>query len=244
MDLRFPLAAVAIVLATNAHAQTLKTITFDEPAQGFVHGSRLAGNEYAADGVLISVKSNGARNQGIIFDTNATGTADNDLEAPFSGGNLAGSTDLGNALIIAENLIDSNNDSIIDSPDDEARGGAFRFEFRTPIETFGFSLYDTPEDNSERALLITFDDGGGNSAELTLSDLIALNPGAEFANHYANSFNPVTLADTGLSQFSSVTVEIAGSGAIDTLTYTVVPEPSTALLGAFTFLFTCLRRRR
>jgi len=244
MDLRSPLAALALVITTTAHAQLLKTITFDEPGQGFVHGSQLAGNEYAADGVLITVNSNRRHDQGIIFDTRATGTADPDLQDPFLGGNLGGRTDLGNALIIAENLIDGNNDSIIDTPDDEAGGGSFEFEFLTPIETFGFSLYDTPEASVERALVVTFDDGAGNSVEMSLSQLAALTPSAEFADHYANAFTPVTLADTGLSQFQTVTVEIAGSGAIDTINYTIVPEPSSALLGVATFLFACVRRRR
>lgn len=247
MNLRSPLAGIAIAIAANASAQNIKTITFDELDQNFVHGSQLAGNEYASDGVLISVRSNGSHNVGTTFDTLATRTADSDLEAPFIGGNLAGRTDLGNALIIAENRYDGNNDGILDSPDDEARGGAVRFDFLTPADSFGFSLYDTPESSSEMGLTMIFEDGLGGRVVMTLDDLNARNPSASYGDHFANSYVPFDLASTGLSQFDSVTINLAGSGAIDSVTYStpgVVPEPSSAVLGLGSLLLVCFRRRR
>lgn len=116
-------AAAAVVIATGAaHAAVIDFENFD-------HGETV--NSVTVGGVTatITVDSNGAFDQAVAFDTSLTGTADPDLEAPFSG---SGSENPGKILIISED----------GGPDDERLGGTITFEFSQPVDFAGFSAYD------------------------------------------------------------------------------------------------------
>lgn len=247
------LSSILSLLTLTAHAQTSVgqvsyEITFDEASQGLEHGSLFSGDEYAGlgGGVKFSVDSNGRHDQLIIFDTitRANQTTDDDLITPFAGGNLAGLRNLGNALIIAENIIDSNNDGVVDDPDDEGKGGVISVVFgNTSIESVGFSLYDTPE-NRRSDVSITFKDSSGKSAVWGVSDLIAHGTNVEFANHYANEFEDITASQLGLTNIQSIDFKIE-SGAIDSINFVAtVPEPSSMALLGLGAVGCLLRRKR
>jgi len=240
-------AALPLAMAPAAiFAQTgTYEITFDEVSQGLVHGSFFTGNEYSGlgGGVTFSVDSNGSHDQLVVFDTTATGTSDPDLQDPFKGGNLAGLTNLGNALIIAENIIDNNNDGVADNPDDEGKGGTIGVVFgNANIASVGFSLYDAPE-KSTSDVSITFKDGSGSSVTWLPADLIAHGSNVAFGNHYANEFEDITAAQLGLTNIQSIDFKIE-SGAIDSINFTAVPEPSSSALLGLGVMGLILRRKR
>ncbi|MCP5535719.1 MAG: PEP-CTERM sorting domain-containing protein [Akkermansiaceae bacterium] len=237
--------ALLTAVAGPAVAQSTHVITFDEASQNLQHGSLFSGSEYSGlgGGVTFTVDSKGRHDQLIIFDTNQSGTADPDLENPFLGGNLKGVRNLGNALIIAENLVDRNNNGLIDSPDDEAAGGRIGVIFgNSQVSAVGFSLYDTPE-TSKSDVTVVFKDMNGLSVTWKPSDLIANGTNVDFANHYGNHISNISASQLGLKNIQSIDFNIE-SGAIDNLVFHTVPEPSSLALlglGASAWL---LRRKR
>ena len=72
----------------------------------------------------------------IVFDSDLTGTADPDLEVG-----------VGNMLIIAENVVDANNDGLIDDPDDNQNGGLMVFEFDDLVRINSFDFVDQDQNN-------------------------------------------------------------------------------------------------
>lgn len=116
-------ASAAVILAAGV-AQAA-TIDFEE----FGHGDNI--DSVSAGGVTatVTVNSNGAFDQAVGFDTSLTGTADPDLEAPFTG---SGGANPGTILIISED----------GGPDDERAGGTVTFDFSEAVNFIGFSAFD------------------------------------------------------------------------------------------------------
>ena len=112
------------------------------------HGSSMSSinaHLQAAHQTTLSVIANNlAFNNVTIFDSSKQNTADPDLE--LNKGNLA---------IIAENIDDSNNDGLIDSPDDSAHGGSQTYTFDIPQTVFSFRWVDL--DYGETATATAFD---------------------------------------------------------------------------------------
>lgn len=202
------------------------TITFDD--QGFGHGEVITG----VPGVSI-VANNFTRSfdHAVVFDSEASGTADPDLEATWqgtprwSGGNLVGQ-ELGLMLILQENDTGCG-DGICDSPDDEGRrpAGTLSFLFDVPVSSFGFDLVDVDSTATENGS-ITFRDGVGGSTTLDFATILA---GFEIGNNTANRIDPVFAEKLGLASIREVEFTMGGSGAIDNVDYLPVPEPTTAL---------------
>ena len=121
--LKLTTVSAAVILATGA-AQAA-TIDFE----GFGHGDTI--DSVTAGGVTatVTVDSNGAFDQAVAFDTSLSGTADPDLEAPFTG---SGGANPGKILIISED----------GGPDDERAGGTVTLNFSQPIDFKGFSAFD------------------------------------------------------------------------------------------------------
>lgn len=126
----FRTTATAAAIVLGAGAAQAAVIDFEE----FAHGEAI--NSVSAGGVTatVSVESNGAVDQAVAFDTSLTGTADPDLEAPFSGpeDGPAGSANPGKVLIISED----------GGPDDERFGGSVTFDFSQPINFLSFEAFD------------------------------------------------------------------------------------------------------
>ena len=158
-------ASMAFLAAEAAYA--LPTVLDFE---SLMHGEIVGGQFSVSHGVTISATNiGGGPDLAIAFDSTKTGTADPDLEDPWtfmgSTGNIPEGTILGKVLIIAENDEDKNNDNLIDSPDDEGSRPAgsifFDFDFPLVLEPIGQG------DALERVLL---DFSGHVPSGITASD--------------------------------------------------------------------------
>jgi hypothetical protein len=205
------------------------TIDFDALGNG-----EIVDTQYQASaGVTVSGVSlvPGGADLAITFDSQLTGTADPDLQGPtWSGGNLAPSTVLGNLLILPENTEDGNGDGLIDDPDDQGQrpAGFFTFAFDTPILDFGLDLVDI-EGPAEFGKL-SFYSQGGLVGTLEFGELPLLDSSIVFGDHTANRVAPIQAQYFGADSFDLVIVNMGGSGALDNISFALVPEPATLLL--------------
>jgi hypothetical protein len=169
------------------------------------------------------------------FDTSLSGTADLDLEmgGGWSSGNIAGER-LGTILILQENDLGCDV-GICSNPDDEGRrpAGDLSFAFGTSVLDFGLDLVDIDNALVEDGSLEFFD----GAASVTISFAEFIDPKSafyddtiEFGNNSANRISPLSAKALGLEEIDGVTVHLGGSGGVDNLTGTIVPEPSTAIL--------------
>jgi len=223
------LTLCSLLLASTASGLT---ITFDEV--GLVHGS-LVSDQYA--GLSIAADNyNRSFDYAVAFDSNAMDTRDPDLEAAsggltsWSGGNLEG-VDLGIMLVIQENDYRCG-DGVCNRPDDEGRraAGTLTFDFgQTPVFDFGFDLIDVESTTAENGQVIFF--SGDDQVSIGFVDLLM---GLELGDNTANRILPFAPSfgdelDSALA-FDRIVIELGGSGAVDNITFTPVPQPSTALL--------------
>lgn len=169
------------------------------------------------------------------FDTTLSGTADLDLEmgGGWSSGNITGEQ-LGTILILQENDTDCDT-GICSNPDDEGRrpAGDLSFAFRTSLLDFGLDLVDIDNALVEDGSLEFFD--GEVSVAVSFAEFIDpksafYDETVEFGNNSANRISPLSAKVLGLEKIDGVTVSLGGSGGVDNLTGTIVPEPSTAVL--------------
>jgi hypothetical protein len=111
----------------------------------------LLNEQYASDGIHISAIANEGRpNQLIVFDSNASGTPDPDLEAG-----------IGNLAIIPENLTDENGDGLVDRPSDSIRGGKQIYTFDHDRVVNSFVIVDIDHGVPQSHFASAFD-GSGN----------------------------------------------------------------------------------
>lgn len=234
-------AAVAAALAAApAHADTI--ITFS----GLEHG-RIVTDQFAGLGVTIAADNpNRSFDLAAIFDSQRTGTADPDLEGPpWSRGNLAPNTVLGNLLIIAENNRGSS-DGVLDDPDDEGNrpGGDLIFTFSAGATVFGLDLVDIEGVTDELGELRFFRSGQQvgvvSFAAFVTSGNAYYDPTVRFGDRSANRIAPIAASAFGVSRFDRVVVHLGGSGAVDNI---VIPAPSAAGLLALGALGLARRRR-
>jgi len=237
------LAAVVSTLLALPSLASANTITFDD--LGLVHGQIVTG----APGVSI-VADNLWRpfDYAVAFDSEASGTADYDLEARrgatrWSGGNLAGQ-ELGLMLILQENSTGCG-DGVCDSPDDEGNrpAGMLTFIFDTPVDSFGFDLIDVDSLTSENGW-IAFEDLKGGRVQIDFSTFLA---GYQIGDNTANRITPFTAEALGLGPIDHIVLKLGGSGAVDNVDFTpivAVPEPATALFVGIGLALLSARRRR
>lgn len=216
---------------------------------------------------------------GTLYPSNVLGGGDSDLEGgpdgvDWVGGNLDRGTSsptnitnptppvLTNLLIVQENggasAVNSTEGAagVITNPNDDGNSDFIRFEFETPLQSFGFAWADNEStvvdmiftDSSTGATATVgfdeFESGGGGVFE---------SAGIVFGDHYANLFPKVTVQDlqdnfsfTG-DEFDQVEFVIKDeSGGIAFITGTQVPEPSAAapVMGVCAALFLWRRRSR
>jgi hypothetical protein len=65
---------------------------------------------------------------------------------------------------------------------------------------------------------------------IAFADLPTLDPTIVFGDNTANRVEPIAAQDFGVDSFDQVIVNLGGSGALDNITYTPVPEPGALLL--------------
>jgi len=248
-------AVAAVFVSVRAPSAAAALIGFDEHPHGRVidtqyhaeHGLRIEGHNWR-----------GGPDYALSFDTRLTGTADPDLEDPFDAGNLS-LANLGSALIIAENMVDANGDSLIDSPDDQSTrvgqgaAGQFVFRFDAMQTWFGFDLIDIdgPSELTSVVGYVSFMRWGVEKARVSLADLTNLSsthydPTIAFGDNSANRVSPFTAAELGMTGFNGVAIAVA-SGAVDNVTFGTgdsIPEPAALALAAPAACALLARRRR
>lgn len=235
MHARFVCAAVVVAAAGSAGAQTFDLETL-------VHGEIIT-NQFEPALAISAVNFTGP-DIAAIYDTTTTGGADPDLEDPWSGGNLAASTFLGNMLIIAENDTDLNNDGILDNPDDEGGrpAGTITLEFENAVSFFGFDFVDI-EDNIQETSSLDFFVNGSLLGSVSFADFMSggtFDNGVVFGNNFANRVAPIQASSFGALGFDTVVINVGGSAAFDNF---LVPAPSgVAVLGLG--VLAAARRRR
>lgn len=197
---------------------------------GSIQAGQMIDDEYGAFGITITADNAraGHPDQAIAFDSaNPTG-GDSDLQTPVTG-NVVGvdNNPLGNLLIIAEDIVDSEADSIVDDPDDEARGGTIFFDFELLQNTAGsIVLVDIEEKNGS----VQFYKDGGLVDSITIPNL---------SN---NSVQKLTWDEV---EFDQLRVNFTGSGAVGPVELTnFIPEPASFALVALGGLAVLRRRSR
>jgi hypothetical protein len=220
------------IFAFNAQAAI---ITFEN----LQHGT-IVNNQYQEDFGLTISAHNLQRQHNIagIFDSTLTPTRDSDLEDPWSTGNIPTNTTLGKLLIIQENMIDSNEDGLLDYPDDEGRrpAGSLFFDFEDMITSFGFDLVDveTPEIGNDRGYVATFHNNGVEVATVGFGDFIDplssfYDPTINYGDNSANKIAPITALQLGVDGFDFVEVNFGGSAAIDNIQFTPHEPPNVEI---------------
>jgi hypothetical protein len=206
------------------------------------------------DGISVTAK-NANRDFDIAaaFDTQESDTSDVDLEANLSGGdfwsagNLA-DVDLGGILILQEND-DECSTGVCEDPDDEGkrRAGEIDIVLSSAVLDFGFDLVDVESISAEAAFIRLYQ---GDVFE-TVALMDYLDAGSDrydttivLGNHTANRYGAITAESLGLEQIDRVVFELGGSGGIDNLTGTEVPEPASGVLVGLGLVAFTLGRRR
>ena len=230
------LAAMAFLI-TPGLVSAAEIVTF----AGFSHG-QIVDTDFAAQGIISITADNfrvGGPDLAVVFNSANGSSSDPDLVAPWSGGNLPSTTPLGNILIIQENSTGCGDD-ICDDPDDEGTrlAGEFDILFSTAVDLFGFDLIDVEStlDPSigEQGSIHFYD--GATVGILDWTDLLTRDGTISFGDNTANRVLPLTPSEvsalTGqtLTQFDRVVIQMGGSGGVDNITFTPIPEPSSFVL--------------
>lgn len=210
--------ALVCVITPCAHATV---INFDDLAPGTIVDS-----EYAS---LVDIRVDnrgGGPDLGVAFDTTDLTPAggDYDLVGPFNTYNpdLTNGFETGNVLIIQEHSYSCDGNTC-GTPDDEGSrpAGTFYFEFNTVITLESIDFFDV-----ETAENGTTDN---NAIRLFDVDNNELMPGTFFTPDTGgdNMWDQLTFNVDGVKR---IELNLGGSGAIDNITFTVVPVPAAAWL--------------
>jgi hypothetical protein len=235
---RLGASSIAMLTLTSlvlfASAANAGTIDFEYLAHGEIANGTIDGVTIGADNFSNTF------DYAVGFDSRSSGTADADLEAntgamPWTRGNIAG-TQLGTILVLQENNTGCDS-GICSSPDDEGArpAGVLSFDFSMPILGFGFDAVDIESVTAENAMISFFDNQTRQMAQVNLTEFFDMSSALydaslELGNNSANRFAPITVAFLGISQIDRVEFRFGGSGGLDNLVMTPMPEPSTALL--------------
>lgn len=215
------------LLAAVSHQGSLSAVTID--FETLRHGEFVTNQFQSEHGLLISAINRTGPDAALVFNSNAGNTADPDLQSPFVRGNLAPTNGLGNLLIIAENVIDQNNDGLVDRPDDEGSrpAGSLLFQFDQEINSFGFDLVDVegPEEfGQDSGFVATFFSGATELARVGFGSFVDptssfFDASVVFGNNSANRIDPITAESLQIDPFNRVEVNFGGSAAIDNIQF-------------------------
>ena len=194
-------------------------VTFDGLPAGTILETIFSENGFGPISVFGDDSVVPGQNAAVIFDTaNPTG-GDFDLGTPnetFGGPGIgvageAGSpfqndTFLGNVVILAEDLIDADNDGLVDDPDDaDVPGATLEFGFPGPVLIQGLTILDVEEDESSATVTLY------DANDVIIEELVIPNPGD----------NGVINATGNTSGVIRMVVTLNGSGAFDNILFTV-----------------------
>ncbi len=244
-------AFAAIAMAAPLAGAGITTFDFE----GLAHGE-IVNTQYAPLLTVSAVNPNRGHDIAAAFDTSLIGTLDPDLEGPpWAGGNLAISqteTQLGRALIIAENAVGAG-DGILDNPDDEGSrpAGQLILQFSRTINTFGFDVIDIEGIILEGSSLEFFRDdvlvATVEFADFTTVASDFYDATIVFGDNTANRVAPISasaLVSAGFASasdgFDRVVINVGGSSAFDNI---IIPAPSGLLAFAGGWLMLSRRRR-
>jgi len=195
--------------------------------EGFAAG-QIIDDEYAPDVLISGINLSTGPDVALIFDTTDLNPAggDYDLVGPFGTNNpaLNGNFEPGNVLIIQERNDCDFQAGFCRTPDDEGSrpGGEFEFVFSTDIvlESLDFFDIEAVEDNNNPNSQIRLYDSADN--EIMAGMFFVPGTGGD------NKWNQLDFGS--VSGVRRIVVELNGSGAIDNLTYQVIPIPAAAWL--------------
>ena len=192
--------------------------------EGLLAGT-IVDDEYAPDLTVNVDNRGGGPDVGVVFDTlNPTGR-DYDLGGPFDSNNplLADNYTAGNVLIIHEtHNCDSN---FCSNPDDEGSrpAGTFFFDFSSAVTLQSIDFFDVE----------TAENGSGPNNSIRLFDAAdnEIMPGTFFTPDTGgdNMWDQLVFNVDGVKR---IELNLGGSGAIDNITYSVIPIPSAIWLFA------------
>ncbi len=240
---RYVCALAGVCVASSTLAEPISA-----NFESLVHGEMIT-NQFADVGMTIAAQNfQLAGAMPIAFDSNLLSSSDPDLNGPhWRKGNLAPFADLGNLIIIPENLVDANNDGIVDDPDDEGArpAGDLIFTFTDVMTGFGFDVVDM-EGPVKEASSVEFLLFGQPVANVSFSEFTT--PGSQFydstvrfGDHSANRISVMSAEALNIQGFTSVVIHVGGSSAYDNIV--VVPAPASGLLLGLGGL-AAIRRRR
>lgn len=244
----------AVVAAGMFATPAMAVTTLDFNTLG--HGEIVNSQFIASHNVAISgINRSSGPNFVVGFNTTRTGTADPDLQGPFSSGNLAGQA-MGTLLIIEENDFDVDGNGFVNRPDDEGDrpAGSIYLDFLDgPKTKLGFDLVDVEGGheftasrgyvafwlNNVEVARIGFGSFANNASPWYINDV-------DYGDHSANRIAPLTATELKIAGFDRVEFNMGGSGGIDNVKFNAVPEPVTAALTAISAgaLLLNMRRRR
>ena len=271
------LAATAFILASgSANAFVLDFENASFIGENLVHGSVIDGTYTAADSnINVNIETSndgGGPDFAVVFDSRQSGTADPDLQDPFSGPQVGDFTTTGtntgsdyqvtfvesemrrpgNILIVQENTTGCI-DGVCDNPDDEGQGpNSISFEFTDgPITAESLDLFDLDGGSQmETATIRLFSDLNGTQ----IIDTIVVGGNDIGGDRRAGRVLFTSVNPDGIENVSKITVEFSSSGATGNLVYSTPDDPgdpqavsepgSLALLATGAVGLIALRRRR
>lgn len=223
MKTLFTTALVAALgFSSIAHAGVVNVIDFGEFANGDAVTSATSSGGLVVD--VETVANPGGFGPAVAFDTNNAANGDFDLEAPVERASTGDVVDLGNVLIIPDDL----------SPlSDSGAGGTITFDFGQAITFNSIDVIDAG------SFEISFLDAAGDVFESSIFSATGLDTtGTETALFDTFTFNLANvygiIFDFGPSSISSA-VNSASSGGIDNLVFEVAEVP---IPGAIPLLLT------
>ncbi|MFI4860780.1 MAG: hypothetical protein ACIAXF_08885 [Phycisphaerales bacterium JB063] len=248
-------ALAAAAIGTAAVAGTT-VLDFENVNHGDVVNNQYPGVTISAD------NQNNDIDVAVAFDSELFPSFDPDQTFPWTTGNLAPGTRLGNILVIQDNngpVIDGT----VENPHNEGDrpAGSLTFDFDEDITFFGLDVTDVEgptEFQTDSGFNLRFFLDGVEVADLAFGELVTpgnnfYDPSIVFGDNSANRISPVTvdlLNNHGfnVTAFDSVIVSLGGSGAVDNIVFgtgepTGVPTPSAAIAG-LALLGLTIRRRR
>jgi hypothetical protein len=171
------------------------------------------GEQYASYGVHISAVANGEHpDAAIVFDSNATGSNDPDLEVG-----------VGNISILARNVKDENADGLVDFPDENNFGGVQIFAFDQAVNVGSFLFIDKDHGSPDKA--VAYD--ASNDVIKTVPIPVAGNGSVQTINVDAENVRRLEIVYRDSGGLTGIEINCPG---VPTTTPTPSPTPTPRLL--------------